>query len=378
MNMGKRAVVVLGRDAPAIALAGRLARSGHDVVLWEPPSGAEPSVRSASPPLVRMHGASGEATVPLALVTDDAFAALGAGDVLTSCLLAQDEETFVRLVLPLVEPRHTVVLLEGCLSSLNVAKWLRDHGRGVSGLPTLVESDVLPVVATLREARDVDVAAVVPAPGLGVFPAHRTTETLDLLGSVLPGARAHPHVLAAALAAVVPFLRVATALMNVGPLERVDGTFAVFAHGFSPGVARLLEVLDAERLALATALGLDLPTAAEALDEWGLGPRGDLWAAVNGSRALTRCHTRVAGPETGRRAVLYLSGAACLGTWGALADLVRVSMPALRAVVTLSDAVTGTAGVGAGRPLDDLGLAGLSEDDEVMRLLHTGSAEQDR
>ena len=369
--MSRSAVVLLGADACTVGIAGRLARGGHEVVLWEAPSSAGSGLRPCGRPQVRLSGAGGEGTATLARTTDDVFAALAAGDVLITCLPAGPQETFTRLVLPLVEPRHTLVLLAGPLTSLVHAKWLRDHGRGVNGLPTLVESDVTPLVAHLRASDHVHVSDLVAEPGLGVFPADRTAATLDLLRPVLPDARPHRHVLSAALAAVVPFVRAATALLNMGALQHVRGGFALFADGFSPGVARVVEALDVERRALAAALGLELPTAAEALHRWGLAPLGGLWAAVNGSQALTRELGRSLGRERVCPDEPLDAAAPYLRAWLGVAGLFGVSMPLLQAFVAVNDAAAPD-GEAASLSLGDFGLGGMDREG-LIRFLETGS-----
>ena len=370
--MGRSAVVLLGADACTVGIAGRLARGGHEVVLWEAPSSAGTALRLGGRLQVRLSGAGGEATATVARTTDDVFAALAAGDVLITCLPAGAQETFTRLVLPLVEPRHTLVLLDGPLSGLVHAKWLRDHGRGVHGLPTLVESDVTPLQAHMPAFGHVHVANLVAEPGLGVFPADRTATTLDLLRPVLPGARPHRHVLSAALAAVVPFLRAPTALLNMGALQHVGGGSALFANGFSAEVARVVEALDAERLAIAAALGLELPTAAEALHQWGLGPLGGLWAAVNGSYALTREPGRPVGRERVCPDEPLDAAAPCLRAWLEVAGLFGVRTPLLQAFVALNDAAATPGGQASSRSLGDLGLGGMDREG-LIRFLETGS-----
>jgi opine dehydrogenase len=368
VSVGKSGVVLLGGDAVSVGLAGTLSRAGHEVVLWEAAdSGSDLRLR----PQVRLSGAVGDRTVTLAAATDDVFAALAAGDVVITCLPASARTTFTRLVLPLIEPRHTLVVLDGCLGSLAHAKWLRDHGRGTSGLPTLVESDVLPLVASMRASGDVHITVAVAEPGIGVFPAVRTSETLETLRPLLPGVHAHRHVLAAALASVVPFLRAATAAVNMGLDQDAGGSRALFRDAFSPRVARVLEVLDGERLALAAALGLELPTAADALHRWGLAPQGDLWAAVNGSYALT--HVPGPVPERARQLDTPVEPAArSLAAWIHIADVFDVAVPLLRSIVALGESAAGNDDERAWSPAE-LGLAGLGRED-IARFLETGAS----
>ena len=370
MIVPDRSVVILGGDPIALAVAGRLALGGHRVVLWEAPSARASVAAPGERPQLTLSGAGGEAVATLAAATSDPFEALAAGDVLLTCAPLHPRSAFTDLLLPLVEPRHTLVLLPGSLSSLAHAKWLRDRGRGAGGLPTLVESDTAPVVSHMVAPDGVHVSAVVANTGFGVFPACRTAGTMTVLQELFPGARAHVHVAAAALAAVVPFLRAPALVMNAAAGERPRAGLSLFEDAFTPGVGRVAEALDAERLALAAALGLDLPTAAEALHAWGLGPRGNLWATVNGSLALTRTPDTDAAPEER----LVDEVAFGLRPWVELADQLGVPAPVCRSLVELCVVATGADQWAPGRSLDDLGIAGMSAA-ALGRFLDTGSDE---
>jgi opine dehydrogenase len=271
----------------------------------------------------------------------------------------------VDLVVPLLEPRHTLVLLAGGLGSLALAKWLRDRGR--TDMPTLVESDGMHVLSGRVAADHVQVHAVVDRPGFGVFPSGRTSRTIDGLRCLFPGAHAHQNVVAAALASVTTFLRQATLLMNMATVERLGADHRVFDVGFTPSVARVVEALDRERLAIAAALELHLSPAAEALHERGLSPQGDLWAAVHGSYPLTRlpaAGTAVAGEslEEARR---------FFDVWVELAAKLDVPVPTYRALADLGRAVTGAGSAEAGSALESLGIAGMPVGG-LVRFLETG------
>ena len=368
--MPSGSVVVLGGDCAGLAVAGRLARGGHRVVLWEAPPAAGPTAPPREHRQLRLSGAGGEAVAPLAITTSAPFEAMAAGDVLVTCASLHEQAVFNDLLLPLVEPRHMLVLLPGGLSSLAHAKWLRDRGRGVAGLPTLAESDTSPVVCHLVGPDHIHVSAVVDGPGFGVFPASRTAATMATLQELFPCSRAYPHVVAAALAAVASFLRAPALLMNAAVVEHAGAGFSPFRDGFTLGVSRVGEALDAERLALAAALGLDLPTAAEELCAWGIGPRGDLWAAVNGSFALTQ----VADPEATPLERLADDVGFGLRLWVELAGQLGVPAPVTRSLVELHAAAIGPDRRQMDRSLDDLGIAGMTAA-ALGRFLDTGNDE---
>jgi opine dehydrogenase len=354
VTVASRSVVVLGGDGVARVVAGRLALGGHKVVLWEAPSAQGSGVASGERLQIRLSGAGGDAVATLAAATADPFEALAAGDVLLTCAPPHAQEKLAGLVLPLIEPRHTLVLLSGGLSSLAHAKWLRDRGR--VDLPTLVTSDTAPFFACRLAPDRLHVSAVAANVGFGVFPSCRTEAAMNVLEDLFPGAWAHAHVVAAALAAVEPFLRAPAVLMSCGIKRRPRPGASLFDDAFSPAVARVAEVLDGERLALAAALGLDLPTAAESLHAWGLSPRGDLWSAVHGSFALTQT------PDAEARQAGQLADDATFGLrpWVELGENLGVPMPLAQSLLAVHDAAIEVDSRHPGWSLDGLDIAGLS------------------
>jgi opine dehydrogenase len=125
--------------------------------------------------------------------------------------------------------------------------------------------------------------------------------------------------------------------MNAGRVERSRGEFWFYEEGVTPSVARVIEALDAERLAVGRAFGLELMTAAEGFHAAGFGPEGDLWSVINGSRMLTSL--RAPGSLDTR----WLTEDVPFGiaTWAELAGTVGVDTPLMNALIALTSAVVG-------------------------------------
>jgi opine dehydrogenase len=369
VGVASRRVVVFGGDRAALVVAARLALAGHRVVWWASPSAGEQLPVSCEQPRVRLGGAGGEREATLTAATTDPFKALAAADVLLACAPPDGLGAIAELVLPLLEPRHTLVVLGGGLHALAAANWLRDRGR--SDLPTLAGSDTVPVAGLGRDGDRFQVTAIADRMGFGVLPARRTQATMTVLGELFPGARAHANVAAAGLAAVEAMLCEAAALMNLGAVGRTRAGASLFEDGFSRQVAHVAEALDGERLALAAALGLDLPTSAEALRAWGFSPGGDLWAAVNGSFVLTQTPDRGGAQDCSRAAGVGFG----MRAWVDLGDRLSVPMPVARSLAAIRTAA------GFGRAdclwsLDDLGLAGRNAD-ELQAFLAGGTDDRE-
>jgi opine dehydrogenase len=362
-------VVVLGGGNTAFAVAARLALGGQSVVLWEHPSQASTLDPIRERRQIRLSGSGGEGTATLDAVTEDVAEALEAGDVLIAPVPSYAHEAFAAALLPHLRPRHLLVLTPGNLGSLLFARRLRAAGLvpGESG-PVLAESDTAPYVCRKLTPDGAHIWGVVPAMGVGVFPAAATAGALARLEPLFPGVQPYPHVLAAGLGAMNPIVHPPGVLMNAGRIEYSRGEFYFYEEGVTPGVVRVVEALDAERRAVGAALGLDLLPVAAAFHAAGFGPRGDLWATINGSRMLTQLKA------PGSLQTRWLSEDVPFGlrTWAELGARLGVPVPLMDALVTMAGALTGTDARAAGRSLADLGIDGFDRG-ALERYLATGT-----
>jgi opine dehydrogenase len=193
--------------------------------------------------------------------------------------------------------------------------------------------------------------------GVGAFPAERADHVCALLNEFFPGVRPYPHVAACGLAALNPVVHPAGVLLNAGRIEYARGEFYFYEEGVTPAACRLIEAVDAERRAVARALGLDLLPVADAFHAAGFGPKGDLWATINGSRMLTQL--RAPGSLDSRWLTEDVPYG--LAAWALVGEQYGVATPTLRALVAVASAATGTDFWQAARTPRDLGIAGLDK-----------------
>jgi opine dehydrogenase len=110
-------------------------------------------------------------------------------------------------------------------------------------------------------------------------------EALVLARQLYPSAAPARDVLATSLANVNLVLHPPGALLSAAWVEATDGDFRFYVDAMTPGVARVIEVLDRERLAAASAYGHVLPRLDEEMAAIGTAARsaaeaGDLRAAI--------------------------------------------------------------------------------------------------
>lgn len=357
--MPDKPIVVLGGGNTAFAVAAKLALEGRDVLLWEAPEQSASIAPILETKQIKLTGIGGDGVATLAGITTDAEEALAAGDVLLAPVPSYAHRIFAGYLLPHLRPDHILALLPGNLGSLAFDTWLRARGKapGREG-PLLVETDTAPYVCRKLGPDHAHIWGVVPSIGAGTLPASQTQRALEVLTPLFPGVISYPHGLAAGLGAMNPIIHPPGVLMNAGRVEYSRGEFYFYEEGVTPGVVRVIEALDAERRAVGRALGLDLLPVAEAFHAAGFGPKGDLWATINGSRMLTQLRA------PGSLQTRWLSEDIPYGlrTWSELGSQLGVEMPVARSLVTLGDAVMGIDSWDIGRSLEDLGIGGMDRE----------------
>jgi len=346
-------LTVLGGGNTAFAVAANLSLAGHQVTLCELPAFASMIDPIRDSQQIKLEGVAGRGVATLHRVTTSFSEALG-NELLLVIVPAYAHRAFAEAMEPHLRPNHDIVLMPGTLGSLEFARIFRDKGDAPEGV-VIAEADTAPYVCRKTTPTSATIWGVVSGLGVGVFPATETERVRKRLDPLFPGIVAHPHVAACGLAAMNPVVHPAGVLLNAGRIEYARGDFYFYEEGVTPAVCRLIEAVDAERRAVARALGLDLLPVAEAFHAAGFGPKGDLWATINGSRMLTQLRA----PGALETRWLTEDVPYGLAAWAALGEQLGVPTPTMRALVQIASATLGIDFWQIARTMKHLGIDGM-------------------
>ena len=277
---------------------------------------------------------------------------------------AYAHKPFAEVCTPHLKAGQTVIIMPGTLGAFEWSRILREAG--TTGV-TLAEVDTAPYVCRKTAPDTATIWGVVTGLGFGVLPARETTRVREMLEPLFPGMTPYPDAMACGLSAINPVVHPAGVLMNAGRIEYSRGEFYFYEEGVSPSVAKVIMQVDDERRAIGQALGYDLIPANEAFHQAGFGPRGDLWATINGSLMLTR----LKAPGNLESRWLYEDIPYGIATWSLLGEQYGINTPVMRAFVDIGSIVMGFDARTTGRGLADLGIAGMGRD-ELKAFLETG------
>jgi opine dehydrogenase len=354
-------VAVLGGSHGAYATAADLGLAGHRVRLWR--RRPEDLAELAGGITLKDEGRQGVAKLDRA--TADLREAVDGADVVVVPLPATTHEDIGRRLAGALTDRQVVLLTPGTLGSFVVA---REIARTGAAMPlALAETGTLPYLA--RKTGPAAVAAPVRGANLpvGVFPASRAKEALARVGELFPAIRPCVDAVDVALTNAGPVIHPPLVLVNAGAIDA--GRFDIHAAGTTPSARKLIDAVDAERVATRHGWGYPAPhyelatyydeaRAAEGL--YGAGAKQKLVASGLWSEVLTFEHRYVT--EDVELGLTFFESAA---------RTVSMASPTVSGLLGVFGALLGKTLTGRGRDLDHLGLGELTLR-EVREVFHAG------
>jgi opine dehydrogenase len=248
-------VCILGAGSIAFGMAAALAEGGHRPVLWSP-SGRSTAELAKGEPLVATGAVEASAPLHVASICADA---VGGADAVVVALPGYGHKAVMEDAAPhLASGQPVIVSSHASFGALYLSRLLA--ARGVS-LPIVVWGTTV-VTGRKQSGTHVHVATVRQKVDLATVPQGRV-EAGHALCTALFGDRfvQRDGLLAIALSNLNPQNHLGIALCNVTRMERGEDWGQ--GENVTPSVGRLIEALDAERLAIAEALGLPVRTVRE-------------------------------------------------------------------------------------------------------------------
>ena len=264
-------IAVLGTGNSGLAMAAHLALGGHKVRLW---GRSESSVCQLKHSLaIEVNGViSGVGRLEIA--TTDLAECISNVDLILVTTPANAHESVACRLAPVLRKGQTVVLNPGrTFGALAFRTALREYG--CTGVPTIAETQT--IIYTCRKLSPTEVN-VVAFKNYALLASFTPAESRAVMACLPEELRSHlvvaDSMIETSLGNVGMILHCFPVLMNVGWIESPHVNFNYYYDGITPSIAALLEKLDAERVAVALAMG----SKVSPLTDWlrrSYGSRGD-------------------------------------------------------------------------------------------------------
>ena len=327
-----RRVTILGGGNGGRAAAVEFALGGHDVTIYEIPAFAATLDGIAASGTITATGViSGTAPVR---VEFDLEAAIADAEVVLAVVPTMFQRAFADLLAPHVRDGMNLVLMPGSMGSLDVTEYWRTHG--VSADVTVSEIAALPYATRITGPDSLHIFGRRRIVSIGVFPAVKADHVMPAMSDLYPGIQQMANVLEAGLNNPNPTLHCLGVLLSASRIEYSHGEFYYYEEGMTPAVCQAIEAIDAERLAIGRALGLDVLSLIDTYPTMGYGPRGDtFWQVIRGVSALNG----IKGPSQIDSRYLTEDVPIGLTIYSELGYQLGVPTPLMDSVITLTQAL---------------------------------------
>jgi opine dehydrogenase len=351
-----RTVAVLGAGHGGCAAAADLTRRGFAVRLH-----ARREERLA--PLRRRGGilARGvhEGEVPLAVLTTDLAEALSGAQLVMLVVPSVAHTDYARALAPLLAPELPVFLNPGHTGGgLHFVHELRKAGYRAE--VRCCETVTLTYISRMEGEDTVGIYSYTRRLRFAAFPGKHAQGLFERLRPLYPELVLASNVLETALANLNAVFHPPGMLMNAGWIESTGGDFLFYREGITESVGRVVSAIDAERMAVAAALGVPSRPFLESFHAAGLTTR----AAMESGSVARACresepNATIRSPASLDHRYVHEDVGYGLVPFAALGRLARVPTPTIDAVVHLTSEAVGIPYRETGLGLEAMGLAGL-------------------
>lgn len=248
-------VGILGAGAVAYGTAAFLEAAGHQAVLWSP-SGERTKALAAGEPLVAGGAVEGQFRP---VVAASVAAAVEAAEIVLVALPANGHKSVIEALAPTLGAGQVVAISShASFGALYLSRLLADRGIAVP----IVAWSTTAVTGRQRSLSEVQVSTVRSRIDAAVLPVQQASLAMARCATAF-GERflLRPSLLGIALSNLNPQNHMGIALCNLTRMEKGESWNQ--GANVTPLVGNLLEALDAERLAIATAFGLETRTIRE-------------------------------------------------------------------------------------------------------------------
>lgn len=351
-------VAVLGAGSGGLAAAADLSRRGHGVRLYNRSEGALQTIRAQGG--LRTSGAIGEGIVELQGVTTSLDDAIDGAAAIVVVLPATAHEGIARAIAQRNGSAPLVLNPGHMCGSLHIRRVL-DAARSPR---TIAELGTLTYVARSLEPGSVKVYLRTTGVPFGISPDD--DEAARLVDELFPDQRRAAHPMEAWFWDVNMVLHPPGMVLGAARIESTGGDFKFYGNGMTPSIEAVMRALDDERVAVARAFGVEVPSLAQTMasigtadaDAAGAGRLGD---AIRGGTA----NAAIKAPSSLDHRYLHEDVPYGLVPLGALGRIARVPTPVTDSLIELAQAMGGRAYKTEGLNQDVLEIRGAGIDEVV-------------
>ncbi len=254
-------VTIIGAGSGGFQLAANLGMAGYRVRLLDRDDSRLTAIREGGGIEIESGTPS---FAPVELATTDPAAAVEGVDLVILATGGNTQAGAARSIAPLLTDGQIVLLIQGNTGGSLIVRQELTRAGCRAGID-LAEMDTYPYATARTAPARARIVTRKRWLQIAAFPGGQGAAVMERLGPLFPEAVPAPNILATGLTNMNAVLHVANCVANAGRIES-GAAFTFYAEGVTPAVVNLYEALDAERLALAKQLGVEIPSLPEWID----------------------------------------------------------------------------------------------------------------
>ena len=291
----------------------------------------------------------------LELVTANIQEAVEFADIIMVVVPSNAHADIANKVAPYLKNGQIIILHPGrTAGAIEFNKVLNDNQIDVN--VTIAEAETFVYASRSEGPAQAVIFRIKEAVPIAALPATKTKHVLEAINSAYPQFIDGINVLHTGLNNMGAIFHPGLVLLNAGRIEATNGDFQFYIEGATPSVARVLEVLDRERVTVASALGIRARTALEWLK---------LAYNVDGENLYETIHNQtgyygIKAPKSLRHRYLFEDVPMSLVPIASFAERYGVSVRGIESIIRLACIIHRTDYRRRGRTLEKLGIDHLS------------------
>lgn len=268
--MSKPNVCVLGGGNGAFAYAADLKLKGSRVTLYELPEFYSNIAGAAEEGGIKLEVRGNLGTNPgyakIDLITSDIKAALEGADVIFVVVPSFAQKSFAKVAAPhLVNGQIVVLSPSNFGGAIEFANIFEQSGNMAD--ITIVETECMMYSGFKDSPSSVWISGYKLGMKAAAYPASKTAEAMKIIKQVYPEWEPAANILETGLRNVNTVFHAPIMVLNAGRVESPE-EFLFYWDGCTPSVGRVVEAVEAERLAIGKALGISLTPNLQVLIDW--------------------------------------------------------------------------------------------------------------
>lgn len=347
--MEKATYAIIGAGNGGQGFAAHLSLNGFPVKLYDIEKAKVDALKKLGE--IKVTGTM-EGSAKIGLVTNDIGEAVRGAKMIMVVLPTNYQESIAKAMAPQLVDGQIIVLNPGATGgALEFRATILAHNPKLEVV--VAETVTLLYACRSPQAGEVIIYGIKDRVDLASLPSKYASQVVAELNQVFPQFNAVPNILHTSLNNVNAMMHPAPTLLNAGRID-CKSSFDYYSEGVTPAITKVVEKIDAERLAIGEALGVKLMP----LEEWYKESYGVTGSHLYGLVQNVKAYDGIKGPTTLNIRYIYEDIPTGLVPLSLLASALGLHTPTMNAIVELGNIVLERNFWQEGRTLEKLGLAG--------------------